>query len=413
MGNYRLFLMAFTLQFGITTFAQHGWVKQDPMVVQNLQAVDFFNEQAGVAVGDNGTIISTENGGEAWLVVSGITPDLKGVAFASEFRVFAVGTGGSVFLSENQGQSWVQITGPGVGYNLLDISFDKASGHGVITGQTNAIIVTSDFGETWTIVEDGYMSTFYTTYMANNQMGVVMGWNSIFQPLLGYTLDWQNWDYCNFYPTWGGVMYEGKANGGKFLDEVSGFIVGTYFVPGGGFLAPFGGWNSNSWESQSFPQPLNAIDLKETFGVVAGNNGYLAESEDGGESWEMVSINADNNMLNDVLLVANTGYIVGNMGMLFKMQSSVTISEHSLNSDDARCYPNPCYNYLTVDLGDREGPINVFVFDLIGNIKICRRIAGSVGKLVLNINELEAGFYFVKIDDLKGSTVLKFTRKIE
>jgi len=392
--------------------AQHTWLQQETNIVSDLQAVSFISENTGVAVGNNGVIIFTGDGGLTWLpIVSGVSANLFGVDFASEMMVFAVGQNGTILVSENQGESWEIFTIPNVSYELLDVSFDRNSGHGVITGQGNAIIVTSDFGNSWTIVQDGYMSTFYSALMASENMGVVIGWNSIFQPLLGYTLNWQTWDFCNFYPTWGGVMYEGRANGGKFMSGTEGFIVGVYFVPGGGFLAPFGGWGSNAWEAQSFAQPLLDIDISGQFGVVVGTNGYLAESLDNCQSWEMINTSAGNLQLNDVQLVGNTGYIAGEMGLMLKLTSTVLVPENQFGETGFSCYPNPCRDMISVDNANPGNPLRAEIVDVTGKVHSTFTIQENIPTVSFPVHNMASGLYFLKIKQGGISKTLKFAKE--
>jgi photosystem II stability/assembly factor-like uncharacterized protein len=388
------------INLGLPLFSQHYWQILESGTIKNLNSVGFITAETGIAVGDAGTIIYTTNGGVAWLPVAlGVSSDLHGVAFASNERVFAVGEMGTVLLSVNQGQSWQQITIPNVEYDLLDVSFDIASGRGVITGQTNAIIVTSDFGETWTVVNDGYMSTFYGASMVNANMGIVVGWNSIFQPLLGYTLDWQTWDYQNFYPTWGGVFYEGVARAAKFTDENHGFVVGTYFVPGGGFLAPFGGWSNNAWEASDFPEPLTCIDFINSFGVIAGDNAYLAESQDGGLSWETISLNIGSSQLNDIKLIGNTGFIVGGGGIILKLISTVSVDETEIDGWKINCFPNPATNEIHVSIPFTDQAFTVSLYDISGSGKMEVKSKKENGLVTIIVDDLPRGIYTLVVEN--------------
>ncbi len=404
-----LFTVSVFFAFG-SLLAQHTWQMQETNVAGDLQAVSFINENTGIAVGNAGIVITTENGGTTWATrETGIFNDLNGVDFAADTKIFAVGSGGKVLMTEDLGQSWETVVIPNVEYDLLDVAFDKGSGRGVITGQTNAVIVTSDFGETWTVVQDGYMSTFYAASMPNQNVSVVMGWNSIFQPLLGYTLDWQTWDYQSFYPTWGGVFYEGRASGCKFLSENEGYVVGIYFVPGGGFLAPFGGWANNAWDAQSFPQPLTDIDVTGPFGVVVGSNGYLAESSDNCQGWEMISTGAVNAQLNDVHLVGNTGYIAGETGTILKMISTVSVPENSGNGGFS-CYPNPARYFLNLQIKNPANALNIEILDVSGTVMAKHPTTGNVNEVTIPVNDLPSGFYFLRIGGNGIIQTLKFSK---
>jgi photosystem II stability/assembly factor-like uncharacterized protein len=405
----RVLLFFLLLNLGLPLFPQHVWQLSESGTIKNLNSVGFISTETGIAVGDAGTIIYTTNGGIAWLPVTvGVSSDLRGVAFASNEKVFAVGEMGTVLISENHGQSWQQIFIPNVEYDLLDISFDLASGRGVITGQTNAIIVTGDFGETWTVVNDGYMSTFYGASMVNANMGIVVGWNSVFQPLLGYTLEWQTWDYQNFYPTWGGVMYEGLARACKFTDENHGFVVGTYFVPGGGFLAPFGGWSNNAWDATDFPQPLTCIDFINSFGVIAGDNAYLAESQDGGLSWETISLNIGSSQLNDIKLIGNTGFIVGGGGIILKLISTVSVDETEIDGWKINCFPNPATNEIHVSVPFTDQAFTVSLSDISGSGKMEVPYKKENGLLTIRVADFPRGIYTLVVGNSEG----RFCRKV-
>jgi len=391
------------LNIGSQLFSQHYWQLVESSTIKNLNSVGFISTEIGLAVGDAGTIIITGNGGIDWLPVAlGVSTDLRGVAFASNERVFAVGEMGTILISVNQGQSWQQISIPNVEYDLLDISFDVASGRGVITGQTNAIIVTSDFGETWTVVNDGYMSTFFGASMVNENMGMVVGWNSVFQPLIGYTLDWQSWDYQNFYPTWGGVFYEGVARAAKFTDENHGFIVGDYFVPGGGFLAPFGGWGSNAWEALSFAQPLTCIDIKASFMAIAGDNTFLAESQDGGETWETISLNIGNTRLEDLKLIGNTGFIVGDGGTILKLISTVSVEKIDYKGYRINCFPNPATNQIHVGVPFTDQAFTISLFDISGLPQFSKTMPAGDVQATIWVAHLPRGIYTVMIENKQG-----------
>ncbi|MFU8842294.1 MAG: YCF48-related protein [Bacteroidales bacterium] len=400
--SFRSGILYFTLSLLFITsslYSQHVWINQGPVNNNDLYALDFLDPMTGVAVGDNGTILMTSDGGELWVsVASGIFENLRGVAFANDQTVFAVGQAGKVLSSDDQGESWEEVPVPGVSYDLHGIAFNKVSGRGVITGQTNAIIVTENWGLTWTIVSDGYMSTFYDALIVDSDFAVVSGWNSIFQPLLGYTLNGVNWDFINFYPTWGGVMYEGSARGGKFTDPGTGFIVGTYFVPGGGFLAPFGGWTSNAWDAVSFPQPLNAIDLLGSFGVIVGEQGFIAESTDEGDTWNTISAGIGNVSLHDIHLIGTTGYITGESGTILKMVTLTGDLSNELKVNCMAIYPNPATREIHVTLNESVTPVLVNIIDMNANIIISRKFSQPTSSFTIDAGELPKGIYVLAFE---------------
>ena len=404
-----LFGLLFIFLIPANTFSQHTWILQEIPTAYEIFAVDFITEQTGIAVGENGTILRTTNGGDTWNQIWGSYWNwFNGVAFADSNKVIIVGSGGMVLKSSDQGLTWTTLTIPGVTYDLNAIAMNRVSGFGVITGQTNAVITTSDFGETWTIIQDGYMSDFFAADVFPGTGGVVIGWNSIFQPLLGYSFNGLHWEYQNFYPTWGGVMYEGVARGGKFSSLDHGFVVGTYFIPGGGFVAPFGGWTNNSWPSQSFPVPLKDIDYQDNYAVTVGNNGYIAESTDGGSIWSLVNLNFNPPHLNSVILIGNTGYITGE-GVILKKNSTVSITgpiKQALN-----IYPNPCTDAITIDVAEEEPVQRIECLDLNGKALITNNVTTKTNQLRIDVKNLPQGVYFIRIHNKQTITTGHFFKK--
>jgi photosystem II stability/assembly factor-like uncharacterized protein len=89
------------------------WEWQYPLPQGNdLLAVDFNNQNLGLAVGNGGVIIRTTNGGSSWNAIAPVTTfDLQDVRFIDDQTVFAVGCDWSSYLSvvlrsQNAGSNW-------------------------------------------------------------------------------------------------------------------------------------------------------------------------------------------------------------------------------------------------------------------------------------------------------------------
>ena len=98
----RIFYSIITyLIFRGTTYSQEGWFWQNPLPQgNNLFGVHFIDENIGWAVGENGTIIRTSDGGENWLELScGTVNDLKDVFFLDSQNGFVVG--GTLFFGNH------------------------------------------------------------------------------------------------------------------------------------------------------------------------------------------------------------------------------------------------------------------------------------------------------------------------
>lgn len=77
-----------------------------------LYSVDFWGDEIGVAVGVDGFIMSTRDGGEIWTKVSSPTTNpLYRVKFI-DGSLYAVGQRGTLLLSTDQGRNWTVIPLP-------------------------------------------------------------------------------------------------------------------------------------------------------------------------------------------------------------------------------------------------------------------------------------------------------------
>ena len=71
--------------------------------------VDFRDEQNGYAVGENGVILRTENGGNNWEKVSTVVENtLFRVDFSDDKNGWIVGSKGTILRSFDRGKSWIR-----------------------------------------------------------------------------------------------------------------------------------------------------------------------------------------------------------------------------------------------------------------------------------------------------------------
>jgi photosystem II stability/assembly factor-like uncharacterized protein len=135
-------------------------ISQDPQIQANLSGVAFANCCDGVAVGANGAIITTNDGGNSWASqTSGFKGGFRDVAFADESRVVAVGDQCKIRISDDKGVTWAvpqtlrAFTGEsdllgGVGFKNAKVGY--AVGVARNGGIPEALVLTTgDGGNTW------------------------------------------------------------------------------------------------------------------------------------------------------------------------------------------------------------------------------------------------------------------------
>jgi photosystem II stability/assembly factor-like uncharacterized protein len=143
----------------ITHDSGSSWLKQQAPTRYLLLGGDFIDENSGWLVGAGATILQTSDGGESWhrgnllTTTPNVTPPVinvrfNAVSFVDVRRGWAVGSDGAIYRSTNGGRSW-QAQTSGVTTDLLDVKFLDAA-EGWIVGAEGTLLHTSDGGLHWT-----------------------------------------------------------------------------------------------------------------------------------------------------------------------------------------------------------------------------------------------------------------------
>jgi photosystem II stability/assembly factor-like uncharacterized protein len=127
-----------------TTDGGAGWNAQTSGTIDSLYGVAFVDTVHGWAVGDNGTIRVTTNGGATWgSQSSGTTNELYGVAFTNAHRGWAVGEHGTI-VGTADGAGW-RVQSSGVSAGLYGVAFADGE-NGWAVGDDSAIVATTTGG---------------------------------------------------------------------------------------------------------------------------------------------------------------------------------------------------------------------------------------------------------------------------
>jgi photosystem II stability/assembly factor-like uncharacterized protein len=140
-----------------------------------LKAITFSDSFNGWAVGEYGFIYHTSDGGTTWVKQSGyftisdLTGDIEGAnyLFAAEAldaqRVWAVGVDGYVLKTEDGGKTWQEVSGMPKTH-LFGVSSDKKST--ILICGNGTFILSADGGKTWDTSEFKPPITYNWLYKA-------------------------------------------------------------------------------------------------------------------------------------------------------------------------------------------------------------------------------------------------------
>ncbi|EFK96780.1 hypothetical protein LDC_1194 [sediment metagenome] len=299
-------------------FAQ--WHQQNEETLTLLEGVYFYNQSIGWAVGEDGTILYTNDAGLTWLSqTSGVTNWLFDVQFTDANTGWVVGDYGTILHTTDGGVTWFSQTS-GTTYCLFHLHFaDTNIGWAVggtgFVGKT--ILYTTDGGTMWlSQINDTThpRQQFTSVYFINDSKGWVVGGNGT---ILHTTDSGRTWTslisgttfyLCDVY----------------FTDESTGWVVGD----NGTILHTLDGGTTWLPQTSGTMNRLSGIYFSDAdIGWAVGD--HILHTSDGGKTWLNQFSGAW--WLSDVHFTdANTGWSVGHAVILHTTNGGVVPVE--LNS---------------------------------------------------------------------------------
>jgi photosystem II stability/assembly factor-like uncharacterized protein len=212
---------------------------------QDLLSVSFPTEKEGWTCGRWGTILHTGDGGETWgIQESGVEYTLSSISFVDQKHGWAVGDRGTVVSTVDGGKTWTKQKSP-VPYFLMGVHFVDVRQGWIVTEKTH-ILYTENGGSTWTIQFKDGDYIFKAVSFADQKNGWAVGEYG----LIYHTSD-------------GGKTWEKQAGGLGFSEETGEILAGSILFDVFA-ISPGSAW-------------------------VAGIDGYVAKTENGGKTWQQIT----------------------------------------------------------------------------------------------------------------------------
>lgn len=190
-------VMADNGHFYATTDGGVNWNHTDLSVVAKIYDLT-FNNNLGVAVGENGTVLLTHDSGNTWQSVQiGINENLYETAIPDSSNIWVAGANGVLLHSNNAGATW-QINNTITNNDLYSIQF-RDSQTGYFAGANQTIYKTTDAGTTWQVIPFDYngndlpIKNISSLSLTTNKLTMLVG-NDIFDQKAFTTSDEINWN---------------------------------------------------------------------------------------------------------------------------------------------------------------------------------------------------------------------------
>ena len=145
---------------------------------QTLQDIATWDDSHGVAVGNEGVVLITSNGGHSWKTVesvprSEVANKLTRVRVAADGKAVATGEMGALLISKDYGATWTRLR------DEEDVAWNDAAllpnDRLVVVGEFGRILVSPDGGNTWDTPKVPVESSLMAVSFRNANEGVAVG----------------------------------------------------------------------------------------------------------------------------------------------------------------------------------------------------------------------------------------------
>lgn len=274
MKPSKVFLI-FLFCFLFLQTARADWTKQNSGTLAWLRSVYFINENKGWVVGSNGTLLTTEDGGENWKQAKKIIEDnIRDVYFLDsqngwllcERNVYGGDTSSPSYLlkTTDGGENWEKIKIIGETRERVVRIFFSENGNGFAVGEAGAL---------WT------------------ENGDKESWKKKILPVRYLMLD------------------------GKFTGSAHGAIVGgggtILFTEDGGAT-----WSPGAVETRSEAKLNSIFFINQSVGWTVGELGRILFTNNGGRFWHQQNSNISKNLSDVFFINTAEGWAVGDDGTI-------------------------------------------------------------------------------------------------
>jgi photosystem II stability/assembly factor-like uncharacterized protein len=261
----------------------------DNRVYCNLNAIYFKDELNGLAAGGSAypgsVVVRTTDGGTTWVPIDVPFGFTLNAIFGDGNNVIIFGASGNVISTSDFGETWTLLNEVSP-HTLYSIStFD---GNNIIAGGMNGLILKSaDAGKTWDnsfIYVDDVSTNVYSMFFLDKNTGFTGH---------AYRLTCKTTDGGE---TWTGLIPDTSANvsninGIYFLDENTGFAVGTAGSNNDIIYKTTDGGQSWTTTMGQVAENLNGITFSSAAnGVIVANDSKILYTTDTGGSWQVASL---------------------------------------------------------------------------------------------------------------------------
>lgn len=367
-----------------------------PAKRHRIQAVDFMDDNHGVAIGTGSTIYRTDDGGDSWHLS---VPEILLSDYYTGYDIDLTPSGDIVacwsqqgpIISTDNGVTWTDFLDSEIQDSVSSVLFYEylSSGREIATSGTQVIY--RDPGESWQFIaleEVGFSARCLTFY--NNQVGLLGGTNAT---LYRTTDGGESWSLLP-------------------LPSSSGQINAVVFISADEFIASLGTSayktfdGGESWENlgAAFPTGFGMASLDDgtllSAGFASGNNGSFHHSADGGSTWSDIGYICAAFRHGTLTPSEKYFFAVGDGSIItrYEIGELVSVKEAKTVENSVAIYPNPTSGLVQVQLPEwlESFSVQVTIFDIRGQV-MYEDSLDNQPSTTLDLALLSSGIYVLQV----------------
>jgi photosystem II stability/assembly factor-like uncharacterized protein len=166
--------------------AMASWYLVNQSYASSYRKIQMVNSTIGYALGQEGYLIKTTDGGSTWRGISsqgsnGLSPgsiNYYDLSFVSTTIGYMVGTGGNILKTTDGGTTWANLV---VNNNAGDFRCVQffSNGTGFVADVNGKVFKSTDAGVNWTLLTTNTTTAHYKMSFVSAQIGYIIGANGV------------------------------------------------------------------------------------------------------------------------------------------------------------------------------------------------------------------------------------------
>lgn len=357
----------------LQTFAQTHWNVVNVSNINSLNKIISFNSTKIVAVGNNGYLVESNNGGDSWAVINSPTNDNLLDVFIESNSVFWVASSdGKLYKTSNNGSSWTAFNLSLNAINSLDFKGDK----GIAVGNNGSVFKSNDKGATWTNLGVQSIYNLNNVIHVNDTLIMAVGANGTILKNIHDQEDWlvvesnttESLNALEYNFLKKQILIAGN-NGVNIRINPSNFLV------------------SNSTNESVWFRDIHCSTNQICYWV--GFNQMISLEEPNRQ--RNINITQEENITSITFVNLSRGFLTTTSGKIYETNTSgFLLSSIGIDVPEISIFPNPVQNFLHIQTYIND--FRVKVYDLNGKLVLIEQ-----NQKIIDFSSLKPNTYIVEV----------------